>query len=105
MKICVNGGSGFIGKAVVKELKEAGQDVTILDIETPGQGLQDIPFIKADITDFSSLKNALKDFKVVYHISGLVADPANKDPYQATVINYMGTANVLESCKIGRAHV
>lgn len=100
MRICVTGGSGFIGKAVAKELKEASYDVSILDIVTPGNHLKGVPFIKADITDFSSLKNALKDFEVVYHIAGLFAETANSDPYQAALINYMGTANVLESCRL-----
>lgn len=100
MRICVTGGSGFIGKAVAKELKEASYDVSILDIVTPANHLKGVPFIKADITDFSSLKNALKDFEVVYHIAGLFAETANNDPYQAALINYMGTANILESCKL-----
>ena len=68
LKYLVTGATGFVGKAVIKELKKRGNDVTALVRKS--SMLDDlinesIPYVYGDLTDLESLKNAFKNHDVV----------------------------------------
>ena len=55
MKIAVTGGSGKLGRTVVTTLREAGHDVTNLDVAgTRGPG-----FLRVDLTNYGEVVDAL----------------------------------------------
>lgn len=95
--IVVTGGAGFIGRAVVEKLTHNGNTCVAIDMVDPEIG--GVEFRQADITDLASFKSALNGEKRVVHLAGLVAGPANKDPYAAATINIQGAANALEACR------
>jgi nucleoside-diphosphate-sugar epimerase len=60
--IAVTGGSGKAGRGVLRDLRERGHDLLNLDLvpcpESPGPGA-DIPFVRADATDYGQMLEAL----------------------------------------------
>ena len=79
----VTGGSGYIGAMLVRELREAGREVRVLDSLLHGQediaaeqeraGVQ---VIRADIRDVDARLSALAGAEAVVHLAAIVGDPA-----------------------------
>jgi uncharacterized protein YbjT (DUF2867 family) len=73
--ILVTGGTGFIGKALVRHLTEAGIPVRLLI--RPSKQSPDLPrgmpveVAVANLTDERSLRSALLDVNIVYHLAGV----------------------------------
>jgi nucleoside-diphosphate-sugar epimerase len=61
MKIFVTGGTGFIGRYTVKELRERGHRLLILSSEARGERGADL--LKGDLADIARWKGRLKKFK------------------------------------------
>jgi nucleoside-diphosphate-sugar epimerase len=97
-KVLVTGGSGFLGRAIVKLLLEANIRVNILcrknyqDLESLG-----CEVFKGEISDKALLINASKGCDTVFHTA---AKAGVEEPYSEYVrINYEGTLAVIEACK------
>jgi UDP-glucose 4-epimerase len=97
MKICVTGGSGFIGSHLVQKLLDKGYDVSVLDLRKP---VQDVEWIKKDIRD--DLGNVFSNFDFVFHLAALAnARKSSEDPKLCHEINIRGTLNVLNAALTG----
>jgi UDP-glucose 4-epimerase len=97
MKICVTGGSGFIGSHLVQKLLDKGYDVSILDLRKP---VQDVEWIRKDIRD--DLGNVFSDFNFVFHLAALAnARKSSEDPKLCHELNIKGTLNVLNAALTG----
>jgi len=100
MKILVTGGSGYIGSAIVRELVTGKDKVKVLVRKTDdlcnieGLGLE---LVYGDITDFHSIKEALKGCDRVFHLAAIYAIWL-PDPKMMYWVNVQGTKNVLEAC-------
>lgn len=94
--IFVTGGCGFIGRAVVRKLRDAGHKCTVLDCAEPTDPCDD--FRRLDITRLEDCIDALAGAKRVVHLAGLVAGPANGNPHLAVSVNIAGATNVFEAC-------
>ena len=95
MKILVTGANGFIGSNLVKRLIEEGNEVNSLVRKTSDLSFLDqVPtkLLYGDITDLSSLKRALQNVDMVYHVAGLAADWGPYDLFKQ--INFKGTQNL-----------
>ncbi len=76
MRYFVTGGAGFIGSHLVDRLMEMGA-VTVYDNLSSGKrefikhhlGRDGFQFIKADLLEFDTLKRAMKDHDVVFHLA------------------------------------
>jgi UDP-glucose-4-epimerase GalE len=86
VKVLVTGGAGYIGSHVVRELREAGHAVTVLDDLSYGHREavpRDVPLIDADLADAAALRRGLEGADAVIHFAGLlsvaesVRDPAS----------------------------
>ncbi|HDQ25861.1 MAG TPA: NAD(P)-dependent oxidoreductase [bacterium] len=71
MRVYVTGGTGFIGSYMVKELSDKKYQVVVL-ARNPSKvpslaSLSGVKIVKADMLDFSSLKNALKEPGALIH--------------------------------------
>jgi len=84
VRVLVTGGAGYIGSHAVRELREAGFAVTVLDDLSRGHraALPDgVRLVQADLADTSALRDALDGAGAVVHFAGLlsvaesVADP------------------------------
>jgi len=56
----VIGGSGFLGRHIVTQLKDRGDNVAVFDIS---KRYDDTPFYSGDITDIKQVAAALKDVR------------------------------------------
>ncbi len=111
--ILITGGAGFIGSHVVRlfvnkypeykiynldKLTYAGNLENLKDVENA----PNYTFIKADICDFNTVKDIVKN-KNITHIIHLAAeshvDRSIKDPFLFAEVNVMGTLSLLQAAR------
>jgi len=79
--ILVIGGTGFIGSYLVKYLVEHGEDVRVLVRDKSKLKLLGVKvdFVKGDVTNKDSLKEAFKDVEEVYHLAAIFRHGENNE--------------------------
>jgi nucleoside-diphosphate-sugar epimerase len=94
IRILVTGGTGFLGRHLVRQLQEADYEVTTLS----RQRLPDVPSVEGDLTN-PRLDLGGGDFSVVYHLAGLAhLSPKNRrDRRRFVEVNVQGTRNLLQA--------
>ncbi len=98
-KTLITGGSGYIGALLAQELREAGQEVRVLDSLLHGQEdivaeqeSQGVEVIRADIRDADARQRALNGARAVVHLAAIVGDPACAlDPAVSEEVNVQAT--------------
>ena len=98
--VLVTGGAGFIGSNLVDSLLENGFEVKVLDNLSSGK-IENLPenigLIKGDIRDIGTVKNALKDVEIVYHLAAQASVSVSmKEPILDASVNAIGTLNLLD---------
>ncbi|RLM57047.1 complex I NDUFA9 subunit family protein [Halobellus sp. Atlit-31R] len=72
MKVLVVGGSGFIGSALCRELKERGHDVTTLSRSPSSEDLpKGVNKVMGNVTDYGSIRGAFEGMDAVYNLVAL----------------------------------
>jgi UDP-glucose 4-epimerase len=106
MKTLITGGAGFIGSAVVPQLKAEGHDVYVLDNLSFGNrdflDIDDDHFFLADIRDKKKLDEIFRKLEpeIIVHLAAIHFIPyCNQHPFEAADINIRGTINVLNAAK------
>jgi len=104
MKALVTGGSGFIGRNVVRELVDDECDVVVIDKHIDGSLIAEMPdaeFRQEDITSRQlPWKSVLSDVDVVYHFAGMLGTSELFDRIiDAERVNVLGTLNLLEAMR------
>ena len=85
MKVVVTGGSGKVGRAVLRELLEHGHEVLNVDRTPPDQTRSPpAPFLPADLTDFGQTLEALSGAEVLSGVEAVVHLAAIPSPVHAT---------------------
>ncbi|MBN1386937.1 MAG: NAD(P)-dependent oxidoreductase [Bacteroidales bacterium] len=105
MKTLITGGAGFIGSAIVPQLKEDGYEIFVLDnLSFGNRDFIDIPdshFFLADIRDIVKVNGIITQLKpdIVVHLAAIHFIPyCNQHPFEAADINIRGTMNILNAC-------
>lgn len=100
-KVIVFGGSGFLGKYIVKELLAQKYYVIIFDKKKAEFKNRKLKFIQGNINNFNQVKNAIKQCDYVFNLAGISdIGESLKKPIDTVKINILGTVNILESCRI-----
>ena len=95
MKVLVTGGNGFIGKAVVAELKTRGYSPVIFDRHDAADG----EVILGDVRDATAVTDAIAHADAVIHLAGILGTAETiSNPRPAAETNILGGLNVLEAC-------
>ena len=111
MKAIVTGGAGFIGSNVVRLLLERGHEVVVLDNISSGYRINvpenDVRFVEGDIRDPATVEAAAAGCEVIWHLAASVGNlRAIHDPIADSMVNCIGTLNVLEAArKVGARKV
>ena len=100
----VIGGSGYLGKRLVRQLVEDGNyKVHSLDLSIPPPSRRNpdvSSYIQTDITNREDMIKALRGMDVVFHTASIIPltiDVTDKDMYR---VNISGAQNVIEACKL-----
>ena len=105
-KAVVTGGAGFIGSHVVDELLSKNYEVLVLDNMSTGNldniSSDKVEVYRADVTGSpQSIAALIKGAECVFHLAAKTSVQESLDeptPYFLT--NSIGTANVLEACRL-----
>lgn len=100
-KILVTGGTGMIGRALVKSLVSDGADVTIVSLDDFKSDIKELRFIKSDLREFSNCINLCKNKDIVFHLAGVKGSPdmTKKKPASFFVPTITFNTNILEASR------
>ncbi|MBU2511976.1 NAD-dependent epimerase/dehydratase family protein [bacterium] len=98
MKALVTGGGGFLGKKIILQLLERGNQVRSFSRGTyPALQKLGVELIRGDLNDLNSVKKACENCDAVFHVAGRVGfQGAYKEFFEA---NVQGTLNIIEACR------
>ena len=103
MRVTVVGGSGFLGSHVADELSAGGHDVCLYDRVASPWARPDQRMVVGDVLDLAGLTAAVAGADVVYHFAAFAdLNDALDKPLETVRVNVLGTAHVLEACRIHR---
>jgi len=98
--ILVTGGTGFIGRSLIKALVSSGEQIRVL--LRPSKSSPNFPkgiSVEVAVSSFSdqrSLRASLKDVDLLYHLAGAERQGLNANLNQ---IDVEGTATLMRACK------
>ncbi|MEM6802905.1 MAG: SDR family NAD(P)-dependent oxidoreductase, partial [Bacteroidota bacterium] len=99
--ILITGGTGFLGKHIVRELLNEGYELRLLVRNTKNRTLPDwapmVEIVEGDILDVLSLEKAMQGVDQVVHAAAYVSF-WRKEWEKILKINVEGTANVVNAC-------
>jgi len=108
-KILVTGGAGYIGDAVVANLKTLHRPVVLDNLMYGGSYMRKVPFIRADITDYTKMEKIMKrhgGFDAVVHLAAIVGDGACAvNPGRTVEVNQKATEVIADLCKKTRTRL
>ncbi|MGD2200579.1 MAG: NAD(P)-dependent oxidoreductase [Candidatus Bathyarchaeota archaeon] len=94
--ILVTGGSGYLGSHLAKRLLDMGENVRILDLVEPSEGLSDrVEFVRGDVRDYDTVLQSCRGVRAVYHTAASV--PVSKAGEGFKEVNVDGTRNLLDA--------
>lgn len=92
----VIGGSGFVGRAIVAQLRGRGEAVRVFDLSPHPN--PDVETIVGDLRDAEQVAEAVRGAETVFHTASFVFYGLGKPPHVFD-INIGGTKNVLAACQ------
>lgn len=97
-KVLITGGFGYLGGRIAIYLaREAGYNVVLTsrNIKLPPSWLPEAEIFPYDLLDTTSLSNIIKEVEVIVHLAGMNENDCKLYPVEATIVNTLGTKNIL----------
>jgi GDP-4-dehydro-6-deoxy-D-mannose reductase len=89
MRALITGGKGFVGQWLAAHLKDGGDEVAVIDIET-------------DVADGAAVRHVMADVEpdAVYHLAAMThVGESWDDPSRVLRVNVLGTAELLAAAR------
>jgi GDP-L-fucose synthase len=101
--VLITGGTGLIGRQVVKILCDAGAKVRLISLDRVKVDDR-AEHIMGDLTDFTLCREVTKDMDFVFHMAGIKGsiEVTKSKPASFFVPLLMFNTNVLEACRINQ---
>ena len=74
-KVLITGGSGMIGRSLVKMLLDQNAMVTVADLNKPNDFWPEVNFIKVDLRYLNQCENICEGMDYVFHVAGIKGSP------------------------------
>ena len=99
MNALVTGGGGFLGGAIVRMLRQRGDEVTSFSRgEHPQLATLGVRQVRGDLGDPKALERAAEVCDIVFHVAAKAGIWGEYDDFHRA--NVTGTANVLAACRV-----
>ena len=99
MKVLVTGGTGYLGRAIVRSLIDRGHEPIVL-ARRAGQDVP-CPAIEGDVRDHRAMRDAVRGVDGVIHSAALVS-VWQRDPADFDRINVGGLETLLDVCALAQ---
>ena len=101
MSVMVTGGNGFIGRRIVRELAERGEDVVCFDLAPPPAQQDGVTYYRGDVTQLPQILEACNTHGVtrIIHMAALLPPDTEDRPHFSMQVNIGGTNNVFEAAR------
>lgn len=106
MNVMINGGAGFLGQTVARELLKSDDSVVLYDLARPPSAelLADprVTAVRGDVTDGLAMLRTAKEhgIDVIVHLAALLLAECNRDPGLGIRVSCGGMVNTLETARI-----
>jgi UDP-N-acetylglucosamine 4,6-dehydratase len=111
-RILITGGTGTLGKAVIKRLGSIPRSIVVFSRDETKQGLlrsinPDLEFVLGDVAKYKDIYRALHGVDIVFHFAAYKVVPSAQNNIPATIeTNVIGSQNVVDaSVERGVTHV
>ncbi|UAL45110.1 NAD-dependent epimerase/dehydratase family protein [Shewanella inventionis] len=102
-KVFVTGAGGFLGFAICQRLRAAGIEVVgFARGDYPKLAMLGVDMHRGDISDFTSVKNAIQGCDMVFHVASKAGVWGSKQSYYSP--NVDGANNIIKACKALNIH-
>ncbi len=98
MKVLVTGATGFVGRSVVAQLLEAGNEVTALARDPGGASIRStdgLSVLRGDVLAPETLASACTGMDAVIHLAAVIRESGHNQTFPR--VNVDGTRNVLNA--------
>jgi nucleoside-diphosphate-sugar epimerase len=99
MRVCITGGTGFVGNALVKRLLAGGAQVRALARSSPRADALEAAgaeVVRGDLGDADAIARAVQGAEIVYHAAARVSGGGSREQFFDA--NVRGTDTVLHAC-------
>src|SRR5215471_5464539 len=100
MKVLITGATGLLGGHLIKELQQRGEDIRalVLPVENADKlEKQGVEVVRGDITDASTLKPAVQDVELIFHLAGMMGVWRPISDYR--LVNVGGSENLYKAAQ------
>src|SRR5882724_5075074 len=100
-RVLITGGAGSVGRILVSRLRHDGRPVRVFDLPSMNyaglEGEDGIEVVKGDITDGSTVRQAVDGVEAVIHLAALLPPASELDRARTFAVNVDGTSQIVRA--------
>ena len=102
-KVLITGGAGSVGGELTRKLVDQGFQVRVFDLPfldfTALEALENVEIARGDITDPTTVREAVEGVDLVLHLAALLPLASERDREKTFAVNVGGTANLVDAIR------